>query len=195
MNIEECRECSLCNNQLPLIDKKISADIMWVGLSAKKVNDVSTTLPLSNDTNSGKIIDRIESGLFVFKFVKTNLVKCLPLDEQFKIRYPTTDEMKKCYKNLVQEIMTIKPEVIFLLGTNVAKFILKDKNVTFSGLNNNYDYDCYKYKGIYYVPVHHPSFIHVYKRKQIEQYILGIQSIVKEICNPDINKDRVMEIA
>ena len=36
---------------------------MWVGLSAKKVEDVNKTIPLCNDTNSGKIIEEIENKL------------------------------------------------------------------------------------------------------------------------------------
>ncbi|MHB9148363.1 MAG: uracil-DNA glycosylase family protein [Candidatus Amoebophilus sp.] len=196
MNIKGCKKCSLCINQLPLVDKKVSADIMWVGLSAKKVEDVRNTTPLSNDTNSGKLIDHIESGLNKFRFMKTNLVKCLPLDEQLKLRYPTTDEMKKCYSNLQEEIKTVKPKVIFLLGINVAKFVLKDKKVTITGLDNNYNYSYYRHNELFYVPVHHPSYIHIYKRKQIELYSQGIELVINEIYNKlDINKEKVMEIA
>lgn len=194
MNFDRCKKCGLCNNQLPLVDKRITADIMWVGLSAKKVEDVRNTIPLSNDTNSGKLIDYIESGLDTYTFIKTNLVKCLPLDKHLKLRYPTTDEMKICYSNLQEEIITVKPKVIFLLGMNVAKFILKDKKITISGLDKNYNYSYYRENDSFYVPVHHPSFIHIYKRKQIELYIQGIELIINEIYNKS-DIDKGMEIA
>ena len=197
MSFEGCKKCSLCINQLPLVDKRVSADIMWVGLSAKKVEDVGTAIPLSNDTNSGKLIDNIESGLGEFTFIKANLVKCLPLDEHSKLRYPTTNEMKACYSNLKQEIIKVKPKVVFLLGMNVSKFILKDIKVTITGLDNKYQYTYFRHNDIYYVPIHHPSYIHIYKRKQIDQYILGVQSIINEVYNYNLTtkKDRVMEIA
>lgn len=196
MNIEGCKKCNLCINQLPLVDKRVSADIMWVGLSAKKVKDVSKTTPLSSDTNSGKLIDYIQSDLNEFKFIKTNLVKCLPLDDQLKLRYPTTNEMKICYSNLQEEIINVKPKVIFLLGMNVAKFILKDKKITINSLDKNYNYSYYRHNDFYYVPIHHPSYIHVYKRKQIELYVQGIKlAITKIYNNSGIDKDKVMEIA
>lgn len=197
MSSEGCKRCSLYINQLPLVDKRVSADIMWVGLSAKKVEDVGTAVPLANDTNSGKLIDNIESGLGEFRFIKANLVKCLPLDEHLKLRYPTTNEMKACYSNLKQEIIKIKPKVVFLLGMKVSKFTLKDIEVTFTGLNNKYQYTYFRHNNIYYVPIHHPSYIHIYKRKQIDQYILGVQSIINEVYNINLTtkKDRVMEIA
>jgi uracil-DNA glycosylase len=167
---------------------------MWVGLSAKKVEDVSKTTPLSSDTNSGKLIDHIQSELNEFKFIKTNLVKCLPLDDQLKLRYPTTNEMKMCYSNLQEEIINVKPKVIFLLGMNVTKFILKDKKITINSLDNNYNYSYYRHNDFYYVPIHHPSYIHVYKRKQIELYVQGIKLAITEIYN-NLNMDKVMEIA
>ena len=99
-----CNSCMLCRNQKPLLDKSGVCDIMWVGLSAKKVENVDTTIPLCNDTNSGKVIELIEESLDGFKFYKTNLVKCLPLDEKNQLRYPTIDEMDSCIKNLLIEI-------------------------------------------------------------------------------------------
>ncbi|MDR3585674.1 MAG: uracil-DNA glycosylase family protein [Desulfosporosinus sp.] len=197
MSFEGCKKCSLCNNQSPLVDKRVSADIMWVGLSAKKVEDIGTAIPLSNDTNSGKLIDNIESGLDEFRFIKANLVKCLPLDEHSKLRYPTTNEMKACYSNLKQEINKVKPKIVFLLGMKVSKFILKDIEVTITGLDKKYDYAYFRHKDIYYVSIHHPSYIHIYRRKQIDQYIFGVQSIINEVFNINLTtkKDRDMEIA
>lgn len=91
--VENCNKCCLCQNQRPLLDKEDRCDVMWVGLSAKRVDDLNNSIPLSNDTNSGKIIELIEHELPDLKFYKTNLVKCLPLDENNKLRYPTSKEM------------------------------------------------------------------------------------------------------
>ena len=46
LEIKKCRKCNLCNNQRPLLDKSKKCDVMWVGLSAKKVDDVDKTIPL-----------------------------------------------------------------------------------------------------------------------------------------------------
>lgn len=91
--VENCNKCGLCQNQRTLLDKEDRCDVMWVGLSAKRVDDLNNSIPLSNDTNSGKIIELIEHELPDLKFYKTNLVKCLPLDENNKLRYQLP---KKC---------------------------------------------------------------------------------------------------
>ena len=84
-NIKNCRRCNLYRNQLPLLDKKDKCDVMWVGLSAKKVDDIDKNYPLEENTNSGLLIKEIEDVLPSLNYYKTNLVKCLPLDNKGKI--------------------------------------------------------------------------------------------------------------
>ena len=79
--ISKCKKCKLYFNQKPLLDIEKKSEIMWVGLSAKKVAS-NVEGPLSTKTSSGKILREIETGLKnKFKTYKTNLVKCLPLDK------------------------------------------------------------------------------------------------------------------
>jgi DNA polymerase len=163
-----CSKCALCNNQLPLLDNNIiKADILWVGLSAKKVENVSSSIPLESNTKTGKIIEKIETDKF--SFYKTNLVKCLPLNEKGKLRYPTNNEMESCFDNLVLEIEAIKPKIVFLLGAKVAKFTLKELNKR--GI----------FRNIRFIQIYHPSYIAVYKRKEEDSYIKKIQKIINEV--------------
>ena len=157
--ISNCKECHLCINQKPLMDRLRECDVMWVGLSAKKVKDVNVNYPLENNTNSGRLIEEIERKNPNIKYYKTNLVKCLPLGEYDKIRYPTQKEMSMCIKNLFIEIEIVKPRTIFLLGNIVYKFVsnyIKKNNII---LNANI------------IKIEHPSYICVYKRTQKEKYI------------------------
>lgn len=165
--ISKCKKCKLCKNQRPLLDKNNSCDIMWVGLSAKKVEDINKTIPLCNDTNSGKIIEKIENKLNDFRFYKTNLVKCLPLDKNNKLRYPTIEEMNSCIENLLLEINNYKPKIIFALGKKTYNFIHK------YFANNNIDTS-----NIYYIE--HPSYIYIYKRKYIDDYMEKIKNICQK---------------
>ena len=114
--ISNCKECNLCTNQKPLMDRLRECDIMWVGLSAKRVKDVNVNYPLENNTNSGRLIEEIERKNPNIKYYKTNLVKCLPLGEDDKIRYPTRKEMSVCIRNLFMEIEAVKPRTIFYWG-------------------------------------------------------------------------------
>ena len=157
--ISNCKECDLCTNQKPLMDRLRECDVMWVGLSAKRVKDVNVNYPLGNNTNSGRLIEEIERKNPNIKYYKTNLVKCLPLGKDDKIRYPTQEEMKVCIKNLFIEIEWVKPKTIFLLGDIVYKFVnnyMKKNNITLNAK---------------IVKIEHPSYICVYKRKQKGKYI------------------------
>ncbi|MBE6155041.1 MAG: hypothetical protein E7163_05710 [Firmicutes bacterium] len=153
---------------MPLIDKKKECDVMWVGLSAKKVNNLKTNYPLEEDTNSGKIIKEVEDLLPNVQFYKTNLVKCLPLDDNKKIRYPNKTEMEACINNLVKEIEYLKPKIVFLLGNKVNNFVighLKQNNIIIK---------------TYIKKIQHPSYIHTYKRKNKQDYI---NNLIIEIKN------------
>jgi DNA polymerase len=186
-SIRNCQECDLCKNQIPLVQNNTKQiDVFWVGLSAVKAKDESE-IPLSPTTNSGKLIHSIE---FTFSadvsFYKTNIVKCLPLKDD-KIRYPSISEMKKCYSHLETEINTFNPKIIFLLGKQVADFVLNRYNMQVS-LDDNFDYNKYSIEQYRLVPIHHPSFILVYKRKKLSDYLHGIENII-ETLNSQTNKN------
>ncbi len=174
--IQSCKGCALYNNQEPLLDDKTSAEIMWVGLSAVKVPQNSNLGPLSENTNSGGLISQIEKVNSKFAYYKTNLVKCLPLEND-KIRYPKAHEMRACYKNLNSEITEIKPALIFLLGKQVIDFVVGKNEATF---NDNFKYNALKQGNSIFIPVHHPSYILVYKRKEINSYINGISKLIRK---------------
>jgi len=176
-SIHKCNKCGLRDNQRPLLDNKSCADVVWVGLSAVKVEDIKKEIPLSTKTNSGKLIDSIEATIGDIRFYKTNVVKCLPLKEN-KIRYPNKKEMSDCYGHLVNEIRVLQPNVGFLLGKIVYNFIAKKEKIHISNLNSNFDYKELILFGTTVVPIHHPSYIQIYKRRQVVNYI----SAVSEIC-------------
>ncbi|HYV90819.1 MAG TPA: uracil-DNA glycosylase family protein [Chitinophagales bacterium] len=169
--IQQCKKCSLHNNQPPLLDKKSKADVIWVGLSAVKVEDVSQTTPLSQCTRSGELISKIEDSINSIEFYKTNLVKCLPIEHD-KIRYPNQREMSCCHEHLQRELKEYKPKIVFLLGKQVAEFVIGSKKIlSFKPLRKD---------NITYVPIHHPSYMLVYKRKKIRSYVSKISKAIKE---------------
>lgn len=172
-----CNKCDLHRNQKPLLDKKQKADVMWVGLSAKKVDDLGKRIPLDNNTNSGKIIEEIENQCRNKYFYKTNLVKCLPLNEKNKLRYPSSTECANCFSNLKTEIKKINPRIVILLGAKVADFVLGKIGVKSSELLNTGK--IIKIKGQIYLPVPHPSYIAVYKRKEKDKYIQQIKKAIE----------------
>jgi uracil-DNA glycosylase len=181
--IRNCKNCKLFNNQLPLVEFCNDAEIFWVGLSAVKTS-VNSEIPLSPNTNSGKLIKSIEYFLPSITFYKTNVVKCLPL-ENGKIRYPCLSEMKNCYSHLKAEIDFLKPKVVFLLGKQVATFVLKEYGLRDISLNEYFNYSTYCFEETIYIPIHHPSFILVYKRKKLSDYMGSIADIIENKREPN----------
>lgn len=175
-SLKNCSNCNLCHNQMPLLDSNFSnACVIWVGLSAKIVKDVKTERPLENNTNTGKIIEKIEADNNCF--YKTNLVKCAPLDENNKLRYPNKDEMNFCFDNLLLELITIKPKIVFLLGSKVSNFVLnKLKSKKFKKETNQEVLNIIE--KIEFHNIYHPSYIAVYKRKEENKYIQKVQDII-----------------
>lgn len=153
--------------------------VMWVGLSAKDKNSAEDYTPLHTDTNTGKLIAQIEEACCCENSYKTNLVKFAPRDIKGKLRYPTVEECIKDYPKLVSEIDEAKPKVIFLLGIKTATFVLK--KIGFKTPKLSYEYKIFEHENKWYVPIHHPSYIMIYKRKEKDLYIRAVKSIIEKI--------------
>jgi len=179
-SIENCKHCPLFRNQPPLFERAQKADIFWVGVSAVKANDNDTT-PLSPTTNSGKLLCQIEDSVSSLEFYKTNIVKCLPVDANQKIRYPSTDEMRRCYSHIENEIDNLHPNIIVLLGKQVASYVLKQNGVSEFSIDSDFHYRPIPANGQVFLPVHHPSYIMVYKRKRLDEYKDNISSILNSL--------------
>lgn len=170
-------------NQYPALDHTKASSVFWVGLSAVRFDESSHKVPLSADTRSGELIAKIEAE-FVDKisFYKTNLVKCLPLNVKTgKIRYPLRNEMSKCFPNLSSEIDTIRPKLIFLLGKQVSDFVLSEFNIDAKNSPSDFEYPSYASGIVKFIPVHHPSYVLIYKRKFVEDYMSAINEHLQSI--------------
>ncbi len=178
--LKVCKACGLYLNQLPVLDYLKNSHIFWVGLSAVQFDDDIERLPLSPLTRSGALINDIENPLTeIISFYKTNLVKCVPLKEG-KIRYPLEHEMEKCFPNFKYELETLTPSVVFLLGKQVASFVMKKMGVREIYLPDDFKYKPIEIDGTFFVPIHHPSYMLVYKRKFLKVYTRNIQKICKK---------------
>ncbi len=170
-----CKACGLYLNQLPVFDNQNKSNVFWVGLSSVLISDEIERQPLSPFTRSGALLKEIENTYTEdIYFYRTNVVKCLPLQKN-KIRYPLKHEMEKCFPNLEREINLLKPSIVFLLGKQVSTFVLKKLSFECPDFDRNFKYDSFTNEDIIYIPIHHPSYILVYKRKSIQSYIKGIE--------------------
>jgi DNA polymerase len=64
-----------------------------------------------------------------------------------------------------------------LLGKQVSTFVIGKFSEKIVSLHDDFNYETFSFNGVTFVPIHHPSYILVYKRKNILDYIKGIQSL------------------
>ena len=175
-----CKACGLDVYQAPVFDHLQRSQIFWVGLSAVLFAEGDERLPLSPLTATGTLVHSIETPYRKkYSFYKTNLVKCVPLNQE-KIRYPSVFEMEKCYPNFLWELEMMRPSSVFLLGKQVADFVSRKMGVPQIKLNDAFKYESFSYGVTQFIPIHHPSYILVYKRKQLQQYMNGVRAVIRQ---------------
>ncbi len=179
--IQQCRNCSLCNNQEPLIQVHQSQNVstFFVGLSAVQVACVESEVPFSKSTRSGALLrDIVESGCEDDIYF-TNAVKCLPLKEG-KIRYPAKSEMESCFPNFEIELNVYNPKKLVLFGKQVSDYIVKRLNASSDHKQPVSGVTFYSTASLTIMATPHPSYILIYKRKNINWYINTIKNFCSE---------------
>lgn len=150
--------------------------IYFVGLSAKP-----DCAHLSSQTCTGNVIEEIIRGLPDVTSIKTNLVKNVPLDQRGKLRYPDSVEMEQGWKDLQNEINQMSPNLLVTLGLQVSFFVRTQMGVQPEKPWLPADFSSKTYLSQskpYLLSVHHPSFVFVYRRKYVTNYVSSvIQSI------------------
>lgn len=176
-----CKQCPIDRN-CNLTTAFPSSHVMWVGLSGKAAKGSGIHEPLSAETNSGAVISGVEEQIKTAVFYKTNLVKCAPLNKSNKTRYPTQTELKCCFRIFKSELFTSKPRVVFLLGKIVSDFIIKQFDLGQYSLDKQYEYTPMHSQGMYFIPIHHPSFIRVYRYKSLDMYQQSLISTIETLA-------------
>jgi len=156
--------------------------VYFVGLSAKPMCE-----HLAPETRTGNIIEQIIHHLPSVKAVKTNLVKTPPIDQEGKLRYPNPNEMKTGWNELKGEMNQTLPNLLVTLGQQVSFFLRSQMGVQPAKpqLPSDFSYESYLSQSKSYIlSVHHPSFVFVYRRKDIKKYVenvvLSISSLILE---------------
>lgn len=179
-NVGICRECRLCILQPPLFDKEVHADIMVVGLSAKN-NVLPNTIPLDNSMKSGRIVLLMENvaARFNSTIYRTNLVKCPPMGENGKLRYPSSFEIADCFPNLLQEIDIIQPKLIVLFG-KIVQSAFKNYFTSINVSPQEYIENQFSYSGRQFYCSYHPSYI-MRSLTRTNTFLANFEEILKSI--------------
>ena len=143
--------------------------VYFIGLSAKL-----NCGHLAPETRTGNVIEQIIHELPCVKTVKTNLVRIPPIDQEGNLRYPNPNEMQLGWNELQKEINQTYPDVLVTLGQQVSFFLRAQMGVqpAKSQLPSDFAYkSCLLQSESYILSVHHPSFVFIYRRKDIKNYI------------------------
>ena len=109
----------------------------------------------------------------------TNLVKCLPLMDG-KLRYPTEPELDVCFGNYELELRTLGPRKVVLLGKQVSEFVASRMGLRFRRMKaGDLEFETAQAGIIEYLSAYHPSYVLIYKRRQLDDYKRSILSFIK----------------
>ena len=149
--------------------------VFFVWLSHKLAKDGTVLDAFCNSTASWKIITWISSQYREQFIYKTNLVQWVPLDKNKKIRYPNKNEKEEWMKFLLDKINTLKPKLVFLFWKQVSDFVINHLKTT---KINEHEY---QYWSTVFILVDHPSYIAVYKKKDLEKYTSFISNKINTL--------------
>ena len=150
--------------------------VFFVGLSIKP-----DCKHLDEDTQTGNVVAKIIQNIPSVSSIKTNLVKKPPLDRDGKLRYPNSKEMAEGWRLLRRDIDEASPRLVVTLGQQVSTFLRLQLGIRPEKpyLPGDYSYrSCLLSNNVEMLPVHHPSYIYIYRRKYIDNYV---ESIVQSI--------------
>ena len=134
--------------------------VLFVGLSNKPNIE-----PFDSSTKSGQVVDSIIKKIN-FECYKINFVNYAPIDSGGKLRYPTKKEIESAVPDFVNSVANLRPDLIVSFGAIVSDELRKIDLM-------NIQIICEK----------HPSYISVYKRKFLDEYIDNIVLQINSHCN------------
>jgi len=153
VEIKNCKKCDIAYTRKNIVNGygKPTSDIMIIGEAPGYAEDIHGTPFVGT---SGRYLREIlfDAGFIADNFYITNVIKCKPPNN----RKPTKREITNCSVNLQNELNTIQPRFILLLGRTAYETIFGKSPLKMSEIvkkvyitkNNTYIYCTY-----------HPSYI------------------------------------
>jgi DNA polymerase len=155
--VQECVKCELCRSRHKTVFGEGAADarLMFIGEGPGSKED-QTGRPFVGP--AGELLNRMigAMGLAREQVYIANIVKCrafLPGPPP-KDRAPSPEEVAACSPYLLQQVETIRPNVIVTLGVPATQFILQTK-LSMSRLRGTWN----AWHGIKVMPTWHPSYL------------------------------------
>jgi DNA polymerase len=125
--VKSCQKCDLCQTRINAVPGKgnVNAKIILVG-EAPGRNEDKKGEPFVG--SAGKRLDEIllDSGIDKNDVYITNIVKCRPPNN----RVPTKNEEESCLDYINEEILTINPKIVCVMGNTAFNTLLNGKEIS-----------------------------------------------------------------
>ena len=151
VDLGECIRCRLHSHRTHMVfgEGNPSARVVLVGEGPGREED---RLGRPFVGPAGKLLDHIIAAMGWRRqdVYICNVIKCRPP----RNRDPLPDEIESCGPFLRRQLLAIRPEAIFAVGSFAAKFLLSSQR-PISRLRNR----VYQFEGIPVVPTYHPAYL------------------------------------
>ncbi len=149
--INHCKRCSLheTRSQTVFATGNTEAELMIIGSAPGQPEELQGLPCVGAGRN---LLNQILSavGFNEQEVYLTNLIKCRPPHD----RSPQQEEMSRCEDYLAQQIATIKPRVLLILGQLTAQFLLKTGE-SLEQMRNH----LFEYQNIPLIVTYEPSYL------------------------------------
>ena len=167
-----CKKCliSTSNNFTPCMRSSNSGHILWIG-EAPGVTENRLKVPFTG--KAGLKLKEFTGYYNLDDFsVFTNVIRCQPP----RNRDPYPDEIRNCRSFLLDDITTVKPKLIILLGRIASEvFIHKSIDILKPFINKPIFI-----KDTVILPIYHPSYI---IRNDLDHLYFDSFNIISDIYN------------
>lgn len=127
LKVKTCMDCDLCKTRTNAVPGKgnHNADVVLIGEAPGRTEDVKGE-PFVGAAGKKLTVMLERHGILRDSVYITNVVKCRPPNN----RVPTEEERKTCIKYLEEEIKTINPKIICVLGNTASNSVLGQGEIT-----------------------------------------------------------------
>ena len=133
---ENCYDCRLCQTRIKFVygEGDVNSKFMFIGEAPGAVENVSGRPFVGK---AGQLLRAVLNNIKLTDFYITNIVKCRPPEN----RDPFQDEFDACKHFLYHQLNVINPQIIIILGSVAARFLLGTYGPMYKVRKNVYEID------------------------------------------------------
>lgn len=180
--VKGCTKCRLCETRTHTVfgEGDVDARILFIGEGPGE-NEDETGRPFVG--RAGQLLDKMISAMGISRadVYIANIVKCRPPNN----RQPAADETAACTPYLLEQVATVRPDVIVTLGLPSTQYILKTKN-SMSKMRGKW----HEWRGIKVMPTYHPAYVLRQYTPQTREAVWGDLKLVMAELKMPLPKQR-----